>query len=187
MSNSLSDQLLKAGLIDKKKADKAQKAKHKARVQQTKNKKKRDRGPQESELDRKIQAEQAAKVARDRELNASQKADQQNKELAAQARQIIETHQVPLPDAEDELVDYNFADDKTVRKLLVTEEQGRQLGRGSLAIARLDDGYALIPGSIADRVSARYADAIVVRHEVDESADDDDPYAAYEVPDDLMW
>jgi len=60
--------------------------------------------------------------------------------------------------------------------------------RGLIAIARLDDGYELIPAAVADKISQRDGSAILVHNT--RSASDlaaDDPYAAYQIPDDLMW
>lgn len=188
MSNSLADQFLKAGLVDKKKAQKAEKAKHKANIQKTK-KKKSERGkPEDSEITRQVKQAEARKLEKDRQLNAERKAEEQQRALWAQVRQIVDTHQVALPAVADATaIDYNFSDGKRVARIGVSEQQHGQLSRGSLAIVRHDKHYALVPGAIADRISARLEEAVIVRHSADEAPDEDDPYADYQVPDDLMW
>lgn len=69
-----------------------------------------------------------------------------------------------------------------------------QLINGRLAIARLviNNGgeceYAIIPASVADKIAQRDADSIVVNSALSqEEQDEDDPYADFKVPDDLMW
>ncbi|SQK75351.1 Uncharacterized protein conserved in bacteria [Tatumella ptyseos] len=65
---------------------------------------------------------------------------------------------------------------------------------GRLAIARLlkekSDiaDYAIIPASVADKIAQRDADSIVLNSALSQEAqDEDDPYADFKVPDDLMW
>ncbi|WP_235424272.1 DUF2058 family protein, partial [Citrobacter koseri] len=69
-----------------------------------------------------------------------------------------------------------------------------QLINGRLAIARLvvDNGgeceYAIIPASVADKIAQRDANSIVLNSALSqEEQDEEDPYADFKVPDDLMW
>lgn len=69
-----------------------------------------------------------------------------------------------------------------------------QLINGRLAIACLvinnsgECEYAIIPASVADKIAQRDADSIVVNSALSqEEQDEDDPYADFKVPDDLMW
>ncbi|KNB26506.1 hypothetical protein ACH54_22310, partial [Salmonella enterica subsp. enterica serovar Infantis] len=69
-----------------------------------------------------------------------------------------------------------------------------QLINGRLAIARLvinnsgECEYAIIPASVADKIAQRDADSIIVNSALSqEEQDEDDPYADFKVPDDLMW
>lgn len=69
-----------------------------------------------------------------------------------------------------------------------------QLINGRLAIVRLvinnsgECEYAIIPASVADKIAQRDADSIVVNSALSqEEQDEDDPYADFKVPDDLMW
>ncbi|MGB0711971.1 MAG: DUF2058 domain-containing protein [Gammaproteobacteria bacterium] len=187
MSNSLADQLAKAGLVDKKKADKAENAKYKERMKKAK-KKKRERVEEDSDLTRQVKEAAARKQEKDRALNAARKADEEQRALWAQVKQIVAAHRVEPPKADaDDTLDYNFSDGARVARVVVTARQHRQLGKGSLAIVRHDQSYALVPGAIADRIAARLAEAVVVRHSADDEPDADDPYADFQVPDDLMW
>lgn len=69
-----------------------------------------------------------------------------------------------------------------------------QLIKGRLAIARLtaesgnDSEYAIIPAVVADKIAQRDASYIVLNCELSrEAKDEDDPYADFVIPDDLMW
>lgn len=69
-----------------------------------------------------------------------------------------------------------------------------QLINGRLAIARLvvdgsgESEYAIIPAVVADKIAQRDASSIVLNSALSqEEQDEDDPYADFKVPDDLMW
>jgi len=179
MANSFGDQLLKAGLVSKDKRNKAKKSKYK---QQKAGKNSKDKELNEAaELARRVAAE---KAARDRELNQQQKEAAERKAVKAQVRQLIEMNRLPRDGGE---VGYNFQDGTAIRKLFVTEEIHDKLGRGLLAIVRFDDGYEVIPSTVAEKIEAR-DEACVVSNVTSRTDDvEDDPYADYKVPDDLMW
>lgn len=57
-----------------------------------------------------------------------------------------------------------------------------------MVIARLEEGYALLPRPLADRIDAKMEGFMVVSNDTSEEVlAEDDPYAAYVIPDDLMW
>ncbi|HGF6567734.1 TPA: DUF2058 family protein, partial [Yersinia enterocolitica] len=48
--------------------------------------------------------------------------------------------------------------------------------------------YAIIPASVADKIAQRDANSIVLNSTLSqEEQDEEDPYADFKVPDDLMW
>ena len=59
--------------------------------------------------------------------------------------------------------------------------------RGLLAIVRLDAGYEVIPSVVAEKIKLRDESCIVSNAATQAENEDDDPYADYKVPDDLMW
>jgi len=179
MGNSLQDQLLKAGLIDAKQAKKAKAGKPPPRK-----KKKGRQEPQLSDSARAAQQAQAQKAARDRELEQQRKAAAERKALQAQARQLIEQHRLARDGAD---IDYHFTDGNRVARLAVSATQQAQLVAGTLDIVRLDDGYDLVPADIAARIAERDPGCVMARNTSDAQPAADDPYAAYPVPDDLMW
>ena len=64
-----------------------------------------------------------------------------------------------------------------------------QLSRGMLAIAKRGQDYYVIPSVIAEKIKERNAMYIVSLVDVTEleAVEEDDPYADYQIPDDLMW
>lgn len=180
MRNPLQDQLLKAGLV--KKSQVAQVAREQARQRQGRN------PPPPSEQQIEAERARAERVQRDRALAAERNAQAQAQALRAQARQIVEAQRVPAEGP----IDYRFVDGAAVRSLPVDAAQRTQLATGALVIARLDDRYALLPRSAADKVRARDASMIVVDHAespppAPPESEDDAYYARFVVPDDLIW
>lgn len=175
---SLQDQLLKAGLIDQKKASKVKKTKH----QQTK-KKQKNKVETVDEAKLAAQRSQAEKVERDRQLNQQRKEEAERKAVGAQVRQLIEMNRQPT----DGDIAYSFTDGALVKKLYVTETQQKQLSNGRLCIVKLDQGYELIPTLVAEKVQQRDDSTLILSNQPTETPDEDDPYADFQVPDDLMW
>ncbi len=179
----LKDQLLKAGLVNEKQVKKAQQEKRKETQQKTAPQKNAEA---EEEKRRKQQAV-AEKAEKDRLLNLQRKEEADKKALSAQIRHLIEAHRLPKGDGE---TPYNFADGSLVKKLYVSDQTRGRIIRGALAIVRLDQQYELVPAEIADKIRQRDASSIIVQNSPQQSDTQeagDDPYAAYQIPDDLMW
>lgn len=179
---SLQDQLLKAGLIDTKKAKQANKEKRKET-----NVARRSAEPIVDEV--KASAEQArvGKVERDRELNRQRNEELQQKALVAQVKQLIENHRQPKGAGNND-VEYNFTDGKLIKKMRVSSRVQEQIVRGILAVVKLGEGYELVPRVVADKIIQRDTKAVIVANtKVATQLDEDDPYKDYIIPDDLMW
>ncbi len=179
MSLSLRDQLLKAGLVNEKQAKQAVKQKQKQQRLEKKGQVEKD----DSQRQAALQA-QAEKLARDQELNRQQQEKADQKARAAQIKQLIETSRLPKLTTEDY---YNFVDDKKVKRLSVNKLMREKLASGSLAIVRHGGGYEVIPREAALKIQERDPQRVVQLNIRTEEPDADDPYAAYQVPDDLMW
>ena len=179
---SLQDQLLKAGLVDGKKAKQISKEKRKQ------NKVAKKSG--EAQVDEaKLAAEQARaeKVARDRELNAQREAAAQQKAIAAQIKQLIEKNkQSKGPKGQDDIA-YHFTFEKKVKKIFVSSAVQEHLTAGRLLIVGEGETFELVPRVIADKIAERNPAMVVQPPEQSSAVDEDDPYAGYEIPDDLMW
>jgi len=174
--NALQAQLLKAGLVDSKKAKKISK--------QTQHAKRT--GDSESVEAKKALAEaQAQKLEKDQKLNQEKQRVLEEKALKANIVQMIKQHQITETEGE---VSYQFVDESKVKKIAITQKLYDQIVAGHVVIARLEESYALLPRPLADRIDSKMEGFMVVSNDTAEEAfAEDDPYAAYVIPDDLMW
>jgi uncharacterized protein YaiL (DUF2058 family) len=183
MGNALRDQLLKAGLVTDKQVKKAVKEKRKEVNQR------QARAQTEPTEEARLQAQriQAEKVERDRQLNLQRQEAAEQKAVAAQVRQLVETHKIPLTEGD---IPFNFVDGTTVKRLYVTISLRDKISCGQLAIVKVEGRYELIAAEAAEKIRKRHAASLVLWNELQaapEPKSGDDPYAGYEVPDDLMW
>lgn len=180
MSLSLRDQMLKAGLVNEKQAKQATKEQKKQQRLEKKGAVEVDDTQRQAAL--KAMAE---KQKRDQELNREQQEKAERKAYVAQIRQLIEGARLPKLDSEDY---YNFVDHKKVKRIAVNDMVRNKLSSGSLAIVKHGGGYEIIPREVALKVQERDERRVVLLNLVSEEANEaDDPYAAYQIPDDLMW
>lgn len=180
MRNPLQEQLLKAGLVKKSKVAQVAHEQTKARHG------KAPAAPSAEQLQ--VERLRAERVERDRALAAERNALVRINEQRAQARQIIQTQQV----AREGEIEYRFSDGGAIRSLLVNETLRTQLANGSLVIARLGEGFALLPRAASQKVYERDASMIVLDHgrthpAMQDATDEDEHYARFKVPDDLIW
>lgn len=179
---SLQDQLLKAGLIDAKKAKQANKDKRKET-----NLARRSNEEVVDEVKQSAEQTRQEKIERDRELNRQRDQELQQKAIAAQIRQLIENHRQSKGAGEGD-VEYNFSDGKLIKKIRVAKKVQEQIVRGVLAVVKLGEGYEVVPRIVADKIAQRDEKFVVVANtKAQEQADEDDPYKDYVIPDDLMW
>ncbi|CBG89542.1 conserved hypothetical protein [Citrobacter rodentium ICC168] len=175
---TLQEQMLKAGLVSSKKMAKVQRTAKKSRVQAR-------------EAREAVEENKKAQLERDRQLSEQQKQAVLAKELKAQVKQLIEMNRITVTRGD---ISFNFTDNNLIKKIDVDKLTQTQLINGRLAIARLamdnsgECQYAIIPASVADKIAQRDADSIVLNSALSpEEEDEDDPYADFKVPDDLMW
>jgi hypothetical protein len=176
MASSLQEQLLKAGLVSEQQA------------RQTKSKKrKQKRGGSGTEAAAQRQAAQQAaaeKQARDRELNRKRDEEARRRAEVVAVWQMIRDNRIPRDGGD---IAYNFTDGTALKRLYVNAAQQRDIVAGRVAIVRHDDFYQLVPAAVAQRVAEHDAALVVVLNTPDDDGDADDPYAAFKVPDDLVW
>ncbi len=174
--SSLKAQLLKSGLADAKRAKKI----HQQQLEAGKHAK--------DETKEAVQKAMAEKAERDRLLNLQRKEEQEKKAITAQIKQLIETNKIDRKGAE---VAYQFTDDKKIKKLYVSELLVNQLAKGQIAVVRFADAYELVPARVAEKIAMRDAALVVVLNQApvsnNEQTPEEDPYADYQIPDDLMW
>lgn len=176
---SLQDQLLKAGLADEKKAKAIRTEKRKKRKAQPKG------AVQESEAEIRARKAREEKAERDRELNRQRQQEADRKAIQAQIRQLVDTNRLDRSRGE---TSYQFVHDKKIKKIFVDDTMVDQLSRGRLAIVFVNDSYEIVAEGVARKIMERDENAVVVLHDrKSDDAGEDDPYAGYEIPDDLMW
>lgn len=175
---TLQEQMLKAGLVSSKKMAKVQKTAKKSRVQAR-------------EAREAVEENKKAQQERDRQLSEQQKQAVLSKEVKFQVKQLIEMNRIEISKGD---VGFNFTDGNLIKKITVDKLTQSQLINGRLAIARQMDeksgesSYAIIPAVVADKIALRDADSIVLNSVPSQAVlDEDDPYADFKVPDDLMW
>jgi len=63
-----------------------------------------------------------------------------------------------------------------------------QIISGRLAIVKFGQYYEVVSAEVAEKIKSRLAASVIVLNDSAPVAENkDDPYAGYEVPDDLMW
>lgn len=177
MSNALRDQLVKAGLANKQSAN----------TLNAKSRKKHKKPRGETAAD--ITAKQAADAKRekDKALNAARQAQQQKVAIKAQIKVLIETHAIKEYSGE---IAYNYIAGTKVRQLYVQQPIHAQLSSGTMAITRLNGKTYLVPVEIAQKIltlNPQWAVTTPGESNQESPDDDDDPYANYQIPDDLSW
>lgn len=177
VKNALQAQLLKAGLVDNKKAKKLSKqAQHEQRTGVS----------NEAELKAKIAQDQHEKQAKDQALNSEKQRQLEEKTLKGNIVQMIGQHKIKNTDGDSV---YQFIDENKIKKVYINQQIYNALVSGSLVIAKENEHYAYLPQALAERIEQKMSGFILWKKSEDnqETTDEEDPYAAYVIPDDLMW
>lgn len=176
----LADQLLKAGLVDKNKV----KVAHQSKSKQQKD----DRRAGVEKVDevklaaQELQRQNAEKA---RLANAERDAAAQQKAIAAQITQMVQQNKQSKGKNND--VAYNFTLGTKIERIYVSAEVREHLVAGRLVIVSTGTGFELVPRVIADKIAERNPDIVVRVKQASNEVEEDDPYAAFKIPDDLMW
>ena len=175
--------MLKAGLVDQKAVVKANREKNRKDNLTRKSHKKKGAASNSR------QQAPDKRVQRDRELNQKRQQAVKAKELAAQAKQLIDNNKQDRSQGEHP---YSFIYKRKEKKILVTEAQKNQLIQGQLAIATYvaKDGrkFELVPAAVGEKIAQRDTSFMVeVQQQEEPDKNADDIYADYQVPDDLTW
>lgn len=181
---SLQDQLLKAGLTTKQKARQANSDKRK------KNKQKRSGANVEVSLQEKVKQDlaktQQEKKLKDNALNDEKKKQLATKEQQLRIIQILEHHQIKSGQGE---LEYNYTFNDKIKKLYLDAITHKALVNGRLALCGQEDITYIVTSETAAKLAELDPDVILLKNEkiIEEQVDEDDPYADYQIPDDLMW
>lgn len=180
MGNPFQDQLLKAGVVTKQQVKKAQSASNK--------KKKEQRSKKNHVVDEeKLKAQQAAKdkAAHDKALNQRKEAQAKQKAISVEIDQLISSNLIKRNES-CEIV-YNFEHRKKVNRIYLDAEMKQKVIDGIFGIARIDGRYELVPRLIAEKIQQRNDKRVILFEKEEPVIDENDPYAEFQVPDDLVW
>ena len=176
---SLQDQFLKTGLIDNKKIKQVHQEKSKQK------KVERQTGTQSVDETRlAVIAAQRKNAERARELNAQRDAAATQKAIQAQIAQIVQMNRQSKGTGD---IAYNFTHGNKIERLYVSAAVYAHLTAGHLVIICLGGTTELVPKIIADKIAERDSSIVIQVNKSSAKMDEDDPYAAYQIPDDLMW
>ncbi|MCG6967903.1 MAG: DUF2058 domain-containing protein [Chromatiaceae bacterium] len=180
MGDSLQEQLLKAGLIDQGRLDQVRKDKKKTSSQQRGKRKKAAPAvrPQPTQ-------EQLEKAARDRELNEQRNRVRHEREVAAEVRQLVRQHRHPRSEHEDDQP-FHFENKGKIKRIFVSAQTHRLIADRQLVIVNDNGVFELVAPPIAEKIRQRNPSLVIDLPDEQQPAEDD-PYAQYQVPDDLMW
>jgi uncharacterized protein YaiL (DUF2058 family) len=186
---SLQEQLLKAGLVDKKKVKLANQ-------EQSKQKKiERRTGAESVNESREAALEMQRKNAeRARELNAQRDAQAEQKAVRAQIAQLVAQNRQPRAGAgkgagKGEIA-YNFTHGSKIERIYVSEQVQQHLIAGRLVIVFLNGNYELVPKVIGEKIAERDPDSVIQLKKTQAAPQgeaEEDPYADFKIPDDFTW
>ncbi|MFT7557029.1 MAG: hypothetical protein ACI9LO_003363, partial [Planctomycetota bacterium] len=133
------------------------------------------------------QQEQAKRTERDRELNLQRQKAANEKAAAAQVKQLIEQNRLERKDGD---IPYSFVDQGKVKNIMVSAAHKAELTAGRLVIIGTGGGkirrFDIVPATVAEKIAERDEKAVI---QINNSTDsnEDDAYADYQIPDDLIW
>ena len=178
---SLQEQLMKSGLINKQKAKQAQTEKRR------KAKQKKKKGAVEvSEIQLSINEQKQLQKNQDLEKNRKTQAELDARSAHGKLIQMIAQHCEKNYQGE---IDYHFTYDNKVKRIAVNEKIQQGLIRGMLAICVLNEEFYLINKEASAILADIDQSVLVALHDKVEPlvSEEEDPYAEFAIPDDLIW
>ena len=117
-------------------------------------------------------------------MNAQRDAAAKQKAIVAQIAELVQKNRQSkgAPD-----IAYNFTHHNKIERLHVSPAVQSHLVAGRLVIVCQGSVVELVPRIIADKIAERNASLVVRAPKSSVAPDADDPYAAFQIPDDLMW
>ncbi len=176
---SLQEQFLKAGLVNKTKVKLVNQDKSKQKKEE------RRTGTQSVDEARLAALETQRKNAeRAREANAQRDAAAAEKAIVAQIAQMVQVNRQNKGAGD---IAYNFTHGTKIERIYVSAAVREHLVAGRLVIVCLGGAVELVPRVIADKIAERDPTLVVRVNKTSAEVEEDDPYAAFQIPDDLMW
>ncbi|WP_299491718.1 DUF2058 domain-containing protein [uncultured Shewanella sp.] len=180
MANPFQEQLLKAGLVSKQK------------VRDTKTQKRRDKKARVDDgseaLKQEIAARKQAQADKDKALNEKRFNEATEKGLVRGL--VTEFTRLAIKAPTHAELKFNFTFNNKVLSTYVDEKLQNELLTGRLGIIRHEEQSYLVPHKLVERVNLlvpEWIGYLWVENDDTVEAVEDDPYADYVIPDDLMW
>ncbi len=180
MGNPFQDQFLKAGVVTKQQVKKVQSSTNKKKKEQ---RSKKQHVVDESKL--KIQQAAKEKAEHDKALNKRKEEQAKQKATSIEIDQLIIKNCLKRNNECD--IIYNFEHRKKVNRIYVNAEMKKNIIDGKLGITRIEGRYELVPKLIAERIQQRNDKRVILFDVTETIIDENDPYAEFQVPDDLTW
>lgn len=180
MANALQEQLLKAGLASKQK------------VRDVKTQKRRDKKARvddgSSALKLEIAEQKRLQAEKDKALNEQRFAEATAR---GQVRGLVsEFTQFAIKIPSHAEIKFNYTLDNKIYSVYIDEKIQSELLKGQLGIVRYEDKSYLVPHKLAERVNLLVPQwcGYLWQQDAGKAIEvEDDPYADYAIPDDLMW
>ncbi|GGM86802.1 DUF2058 domain-containing protein [Shewanella xiamenensis] len=180
MANALQEQLLKAGLASKQK------------VRDVKTQKRRDKKARvddgSSALKLEIAEQKRLQAEKDKALNEQRFAEATAR---GQVRGLVsEFTQFAIKIPSHAEIKFNYTLDNKIYSVYIDEKIQSELLKGQLGIVRYEDKSYLVPHKLAERVNLLVPQwcGYLWQQDAGKVVEvEDDPYADYAIPDDLMW
>lgn len=164
MGLSIQEQLLKAGMVDKKQVKKAE---HEKRIQSKK--KKKGGGVADNSAAIRLQQQQAEKAKQDLKLNAERNQQAQRKADQAAAQQLISTNRLAVEEGD---VVYHYVAGGQIKRISVDQTTADNLAEGRLGLAMHHKDIVLISADTVEKVLKRDKDLILAYNDPDQPEDD---------------
>lgn len=180
MANALQEQLLKAGLASKQKV-------RDVKTQKRRDKKARvDDGSNALKLE--IAEQKRLQAEKDKALNEQRFAEATAR---GQVRGLVsEFTQFAIKIPSHAEIKFNYTLDNKIYSVYIDEKIQSELLKGQLGIVRYEDKSYLVPHKLAERVNLLVPQwcGYLWQQDAGKAVEvEDDPYADYAIPDDLMW
>ncbi len=140
----------------------------------------------QEQVKKELELAKQEKLARDTALNNEKKAALASKEQQLRIIQILQHHQITNVNGEAE---YNYTFDSKIKKLFIDDVTHKALVNGRLALCGVEEKTYIVTAETAEKVASLDEKVILVQNTkvLEEVSDEDDPYAEFQIPDDLMW
>ena len=173
MSDSLKEQLLKAGFKSTEPAKKPKNAKRPGAAKKT----------GAANAQRTKQKNSSAKTQAATAQAQAEEAIEKRKALKAQIKALIDTHKVEKHQGD---IAYGYTLGTRIKQIFVNEPVQTGLVAGDLYITRLNGSTYVVPADIGNQILSLNPEWVVVKP-AEAQSDENDEYADFKVPDDIKW